>query len=233
MEWILVGVVLAIPLLVNIPAVPYLRDGYRITACVPLLVPTRPTPSTSVSVIGRGNLAGLFTMIAAGPSLALLGVVLTARLTASLLDRWSRGRSATGDHPAAVPEGVQAVPAEDEVGAVAGRAVDGLGHVVDIALATQPERPGHVISLGGDGPDDVVVAVDSQGESASTRPAPRGLLGFHAWLQTPREAPRTSLPSSPQPARPSASEAISLVSSKYTVADPVLPSMQNEGWCSP
>jgi hypothetical protein len=59
-----------------------------------------------VSVVGRGNLAGLFTMIAAGPSLALLGVVLAARLTAPLLARWRRGRDETGHRPEPVPEGI-------------------------------------------------------------------------------------------------------------------------------
>ena len=48
-------------------------------------------------MVGRGNLAGLFTMIAAGPSLALPVVVLAARLTASLVDRWRRGRDETED----------------------------------------------------------------------------------------------------------------------------------------
>ncbi len=97
MEWILVGVILAIPLLVNLLAVALLRGGYRILACLPLTVLALAFALDLVSVTGRGNLAGLFTMIAAGPSLALLVVVLAARLTASLLDRRGRGRDETGD----------------------------------------------------------------------------------------------------------------------------------------
>ena len=48
--------------------------------------------------------------------------------------------------------GVEPVTAEDEVRAVAGRAVGGLRHVVDIAFAAQSERPGHIVRLRGDGP---------------------------------------------------------------------------------
>jgi hypothetical protein len=42
-------------------------------------------------------------MIAAGPSLGLLVVVVAARVTASFLDRWRRGRNEKGD--ADGPEG--------------------------------------------------------------------------------------------------------------------------------
>ena len=95
MERILVGVILAIPLLVNLLAVALLRGGYRILACLPLTVLALAYALDLVSVVGRGNLAGLFTMIAAGPSLALLVVVLAARLTATLLDRRRRGQDET------------------------------------------------------------------------------------------------------------------------------------------
>jgi hypothetical protein len=72
MEWVLVGVMLSIPLLANLLAVALLRGGYRILACLPLTVLALAYALDLVSVVGRGNLAGLFTMIAAGPSLALL-----------------------------------------------------------------------------------------------------------------------------------------------------------------
>lgn len=97
MERILVGVILSIPLLVNLLAVALLRGGYRILACLPLMVLALAYALDLVSVVGRGNLAGLFTMIAAIPSLALLVVVLAARLTSTLLDRRGRGRDETGD----------------------------------------------------------------------------------------------------------------------------------------
>src|SRR4051812_17537490 len=97
MERILVGVILAIPMFVNLLAVALLRGGYRVFACLPLPVLALAYALDLISVVGRGNLAGLFTMIAAGPSLALLVVVLAARLTASLVDRGRRGRNVTGD----------------------------------------------------------------------------------------------------------------------------------------
>jgi hypothetical protein len=69
MDRILTGIILAVPLLVTIPTVDFLRGGYRILACLPLLVVALAYALDLVSVVGRGNLAGLFTMIAAGPSL--------------------------------------------------------------------------------------------------------------------------------------------------------------------
>lgn len=103
MDRILTGIILAIPLFVNILAVALLRGGYRILACLPLVVLALAYALDFLSVIGRGNLAGLFTIIAAGPSLALLVVIFAARLTASLLDRWRRRRNQTVD--ADGPEG--------------------------------------------------------------------------------------------------------------------------------
>ena len=72
---------------------------------------------------------------------------------------WPRHRSAQdadGPHGPDVqaPVGVPTVTAEDEVGAVADGAVDGLGHVVDVVLAGEAERPGHGIVLGVDAPDE-------------------------------------------------------------------------------
>src|SRR3954452_8671716 len=64
------------------------------------------------------------------------------------------------------PARVPAVPAEDEVWAVADQAVDGPGHVEDDVLAAEPEGPGHVV-LRDDRPDGVVEAVDRQGQPAA------------------------------------------------------------------
>lgn len=100
MEWILYGGVLAVPLLINIFAVSRLRGGYRILACLPLMVLALAYALDLVSLIGRGNLAGLFTIIAAGPSLALLAALLVARLTAAYLNRAGRAEGRDTDAPA-------------------------------------------------------------------------------------------------------------------------------------
>jgi hypothetical protein len=58
MDRILTGIILAVPLLVTIPTVVFLRGGYRILACLPLLVLALAYALDLVSVVGRGNLAG-------------------------------------------------------------------------------------------------------------------------------------------------------------------------------
>jgi hypothetical protein len=95
MKWIGVGVFLAGPLILSIVAVALLRGGYRILACLPCLVLALAYALDLVSVVNRGNLAGLFTMIAAGPCLGMLAVVLVAKLTAWLVKLARRRRDGT------------------------------------------------------------------------------------------------------------------------------------------
>ena len=64
---------------------------------MPLLVLALAYALDLVSVVQRGNLAGLFTLGAAIPSLTLLVVISAGSLTASFVDRWRRGRDETAD----------------------------------------------------------------------------------------------------------------------------------------
>jgi hypothetical protein len=68
-------VLLAIPLLINVAAIWSLRGGFRYAAIIPLPFLVLAYAVDVNGVIQGGNLAGLFTIIAAGPTLLLLLVL--------------------------------------------------------------------------------------------------------------------------------------------------------------
>lgn len=91
MEWFLVTMVLSIPLLLNIAAVLLWRGPSRGAAAIVLLVLGSAFAADAYSAYHHGNLTGLFTIIAALPSLILLLLIWAVSLAVGL------GRQRSGE----------------------------------------------------------------------------------------------------------------------------------------
>jgi len=97
MEQFASGAFLAIPLLINLLAVAGWRKGYRLAALAPLPFLAAAYGFDLYGLIRGGNLAGLFTILAAPPALVWLLLVFAFRVVAALRER--RARAAPGDGP--------------------------------------------------------------------------------------------------------------------------------------
>jgi hypothetical protein len=103
---------LAIPLAVNLLAVAGWRGGHRLAACVPLPFLAGAYGIDVYGLTQGGNLAGLFTILAAPPALVWLLLVFVFRLLAALRARRApdapRDGAAMGE-PGPTPGGWAAV----------------------------------------------------------------------------------------------------------------------------
>lgn len=97
MEWFLATMVLSIPLLLNIAVVALWRGPSRGAAVIVLLVLGAAFAADAYSAYHHGNLTGLFTIIAAFPSLILLLLIRVVSLAVGF-GRKSSGEKRNGDN---------------------------------------------------------------------------------------------------------------------------------------
>lgn len=97
MEWFLVTMVLSIPSLLSIAAVVLWRGLSRGAALIVLMVLGAAFVADAYSAYHHGNLTGLFTIIAALPSLILLLLVRVVSLAVGYGRKWS-GEKRKGDN---------------------------------------------------------------------------------------------------------------------------------------